>query len=296
MCRRHCTEIALLVLNIGLCAVLVWQTHSQIQLNQLQHQEAQLPNELRQLEESTTAKISELKESLKEELRGAKGKISELEDEVRQLQEDLNILKTTKASQSELDNLSNTVSVLSQTKVNMTEFNNLLSNVSILRERVATKADKDAVLDLTQDVRILESTALNESHYDQLQSEIDMLKWSKINETNFEDLVANVTSLADSTVRTRDFLQLSETVTDFAKQQDLHRLDEKVSSHISSSQRTHSHYDSRISESDGAIRSNTAHITSVENDVRQLKDSTPGLTASWMIASTTVFLILVYMY
>ena len=379
MCRRHCTEIALLVLNIGLCAVLVWLTHSQIQLNQLQHEEAQLPNELRQLEESTTAKISELEESLKEELRGAKGKISELEDEVRQLQKDLDTIQTTKANQSELDHLSNTVSVLSQTKVNMTEFNSLLSNVSILRETVATRADKDIVLDLTADMHTLRATSLNESHYDQLQSGIDMLKGSKVNWTDFEDLVLNVTSLADSTVRTSDFLQFSKTVTDLestthenisllrlnftneigyintaltgkaeqhdvdmltervttlsdttktlnenvqsltnskadqtnlkqlkatvnrlddatAKQKDLHRLDEKVSNHISSSQQTHSQHDSRISGNGGDIRSNTARITSDESDIKQLKDSTPGLTASWMIASTTVSLILVYMY
>ena len=451
MCRRHCTEIALLVLNIGLCAVLVWQTHNQIQLNQLQHQEAQLPNELRQLEESTTAKISELEESLKEELSGAKGKISELEDKVKQLQEDLNMLKTTKASQRELDNLSNTISVLSQTKVNMTEFNSLVSNASILRETVATKADKEVVLDLTADMHMLEITSLNESHYDQLQSGIDTLNWSKVNQTDFEDLVtnvtsltestvrtsdflqlsaalnitcetlantqqtlnatqheltnaqedlynarimvsvlqidfknlvSNVTSLADSTVRTSGFLQLSEIVSDLestthenisllrlnstnqigyintaltekadqhdvdmltervtslsdttvtltafeiladnvqslvtnkadqtnldqlkstvndldwttAKQQDLYRLDVKVSNHISSSQQTQSEHDSRISGNDGDIRSNTVRIISVENDIEQLKDSTPGLTASWMIASMAVSMVIV---
>ena len=163
---------------------------------------------LRQLEDNTTARISELEERQAEELKAAVKRISQLEDELKQY------LETPQGINTSLNGLDQPSCTVSVTEVNTTEFNSLLIDVSILRETVATKADKDAVLDLTQDMRILEATSLNESHYDQLQSGIDALKRSKVDWTDFEDLVLNVTSLADSTVRTSDFLQLSETVND----------------------------------------------------------------------------------
>ena len=244
-----------------------------------------------QLEQQTKLSDGHLLELLRQCEGNATCKISELEDEMRQLKEDLDTLETT--------------------KVNRTELNSLSSDVSDLRETVSTKASKEDVLNLTADVR---ATALN---YDQLQSEIDMLKWSKVGWMDFDNLVSNVTSLSATTVKLTTFETLNDTVQSLttnkanqtsldhlktrvnqldestAKQQDLDSLDGRVSSHISSSQQTHNQHNSRISGNDHNIQSNTARIKSVEDDIQQLKDSTPGLIASWtvMIGSTAVFLV-----
>ena len=84
--------------------------------------------------------------------------------------------------------------------------------------------------------------------------------------------------------------QLDETT---AKQQDLRNLDRTVSSHILFSQQMYNQYDSRISGNGHNIQSNTARINSVEDDIKQLKNSTTGLIASLivMIGSTAMFLV-----
>ena len=139
----------------------------------------------------------------------ATARISELEDEVRQLKGDLSTLEatcSTKASQNKVDHLSITVSTLNATKVENTEFEVLSSTVSSLSQLVTTKADREVVVDLEENLRGLARTALNQSHYDQLQDGIDMLETSKASQKDFETLQSNFTSLADSTVRTSDFV------------------------------------------------------------------------------------------
>ena len=108
--------------------------------------------------------------------------------------------------------------------------------------------------------------------------------------TVFQTLIDTVQSLTTSKA---DHDQLEITVNKLnkttAKQEDLHNLDRNVSSHILSSQQTHKQHDSRIR---GNGHNNTEHI---EDDIRQLKASSPGLAASWipMIACTTLPLVIV---
>ena len=130
----------------------------------------------------------------------ATARISELEDEVRQLKGDLSTLEatcSTKASQNKVDHLSITVSTLNATKVENTEFEILSSTVSSLSQLVTTKADREVVVDLEENLRGLARTALNQSHYDQLQDGIDMLETSKASQEDFETLQSNFTSLAE---------------------------------------------------------------------------------------------------
>jgi hypothetical protein len=157
---------------------------------------------------------------------------------------------------------------------------NFTNQIGYINTALTGKADQLDVDMLTERVTTLSDTTVTLTAFETLKENVQSLRTSKADQTSLDQLESTVNDLDETT----------------AKQQDLHRLDEKVSSHISLSERTHSHYDSRISESDGAIRSNTAHITSVENDVRQLKDSTPGLTASWMIASMAVSMVIVCVY
>ena len=157
---------------------------------------------------------------------------------------------------------------------------NVSNQIRHINTALTSKADEHDVDILTERVTTLSDTTVTLPAFEALKENVQSLATDKADQTSLDQLESIVNDLDETT----------------AKQQDLHKLDEKVSSHISLSERTHSHYDLRISAHDGAIQSNTARITSVENDIKQLKDSTPGLTASWMIASMAVSMVIVCVY
>jgi hypothetical protein len=205
--------------------------------------------------------------------------ISELKTDFEVLVSNVTSISESTVRTSEFLQLSETVYDLTEEiQENISRLNlNVSNQIRHINTTLTSKADEHDVDILTERVTTLSVTL---TAFETLKENVQSLRTSKADQTSLDQLESTVNDLDETT----------------AKQQDLHRLDEKVSSHISLSERTHSHYDSRISESDGAIRSNTAHITSVENDVRQLKDSTPGLTASWMIASMAVSMVIVCVY
>ena len=157
---------------------------------------------------------------------------------------------------------------------------NFTNQIGYVNTALTGKADQHDVDMLTERVTTLSDTTVTLTAFETLKENVQSLTTSKADQTSLDQLQSTVNDLEGTT----------------AKQQDLQRLDVKVSNHISSSQQTHSQHDSRISGNDGDIRSNTARIASVENDIKQLKDSTPGLTASWMIASMAVSMVVVCVY
>jgi hypothetical protein len=157
---------------------------------------------------------------------------------------------------------------------------NFTNQIGYINTALTGKADQLDVDMLTERVTTLSDTTVTLTAFEALEENVQSLTTSKADQTSLDQLKSTVNDLEGTT----------------AKQQDLHRLDVKVSNHISSSQQTHSEHDSRISGNGGDIQSNTARIASVENDIKQLKDSTPGLTASWMIASMAVSMVIVCVY
>ena len=226
----------------------VWLVYSQIQqsqkIDQMQHQFAQavplcvgdlqdtLLNILRQLEDNTAAKISELEENDRrqdEKLRGAMNRISELEDTSQQQEE---YLRVAVARVSELEE-------------------------NDLRQDEELRDAMDKISELEEKVRQFEETV------------------QSLNTTGLKELNAIVDSLSETT----------------AKQDDLDRLDERVTDNIALSQQTHNELNSRINDQNRKVHKNTERITTAERDIKWLKDSVPEQTASWMITSTAVLLV-----
>ena len=219
--------------------------------------------------------------------------------ELTNTQEDLyNARITISALQIDYDDLVSNMTFLADSTVRTSDFlqtvNDLESttheNISLLRlnftnqigyvnTALTGKADQLDVDMLTERVTTLSDTTVTLTAFETLKENVQSLTTNKADQTSLDQLKSTVNDLEGTT----------------AKQQDLHRLDVKVSNHISSSQQTHSEHDSRISGNGGDIRSNTVRIASVENDIKQLKDSTPGQTASWMIAVSMVIVCVYYL-
>ena len=168
----------------------------------------------------------------------------------------------------------------STTQENISHLTQNFSNqIGTINTTLMTKADKHDVDVLTERVSTLSATTVTLTAFEALEDTVQSLKTSKASQASLDQLETRVNTLHDKT-------------------QDLDGLDRKVSSHISSSQQTHEQHDLRISGNDGDIESIKLRIKSVEDDVKQLKDSSPGITASWisMIASTAVSLFIVCVY
>ena len=154
---------------------------------------------------------------------------------------------------------------------------NVSNQIRHINTTLTTKADQHNIDMLIENVTILSVTVAT---FKALEDTVQALRTSKANQTSLDQLEATVNQLDDATV----------------KQQALHRLDGKVSDHISSSQQTHDQHGSRISDNGRKIQSNTDRINTVEDEIQDLKtDSNSGLTASRIsvISSTTLFLVLV---
>ena len=234
------------------------------------------------------------------------------------LQQALQHLQLSKASQTDFENLSSEVEVLANNTVrtdtflssidtventtlllqqsihelelNFTSLNGtvyqisatLINNLTAL-EVASSREDED----ILQELRVLADNTLNYTHYDHLQQELQHLQSSKASQIEFENLLSEVEVLANNTVRSDTFLSSIGTVgnTTLLLQQSIHDL--RIN--LTSLNGTVHHISATLTTNTGNIDSNSDRITELEN-------ASPRLTASWMTTMACVSVILVTVF
>ena len=241
-----------------------------------------------------------------------------------------------KADQQEVDSLSDQLTQLATLTVG---FEDLTANLTSLREATA-RADQelrkeiddlaDGTINRThhdelQDiVNMFAATKANQSDFEALQAKVAIL--SEDMQSSIDTLNHNITSLKrDMQVGERDIAELNgrvatlEGVLDVLEQtvdslkrgkanatelEDLQEkekgLDDRVTTHISSSQATHEELSSDITGNEGAILSMSDRISSVETSISdletQVSDSTQEIRGSYVTTVISVLVTLVAVF
>ena len=240
-----------------------------------------------------------------------------------------------KADQQEVDSLSDQLTQLATLTVGRGEFEDLTANLASLREATA-RADQE----LRKEIDDLADGTINRTHHDELQDIVNMFAATKANQSDFEALQAKVASLSEITdtlnhnitslkrdmqVGERDIAELNgrvatlEGVLDVLEQtvdslkrgkanatelEDLQEkekgLDDRVTTHISSSQATHEELSSDITGNEEAILSMSDRISSVETSISELEtqvsDSTQEIRGSYVTTVISVLVTLVAVF
>ena len=244
-----------------------------------------------------------------------------------------------KADQQEVDSLSDQLTQLATLTVWRGEFEDLTANLTSLREATA-RADQelreeiddlaDGTINRThhdelQDiVNMFAATKANQSDFEALQAKVAIL--SENMQSSIDTLNHNITSLKrDMQVGERDIAELNgrvatlEGVLDVLEQtvdslkrgkanatelEDLQEkekgLDDRVTTHISSSQDTHEEISSDITGNKEAIQSMSDRISSVETSISELEtqvsDSTQEIRGLYVTTVISVLVTLVAVF
>ena len=265
--------------------------------------------------------------------------LEQLSITVTGLAADTNTSLASKADQQEVDSLSDQLTQLATLTVERGEFEDLTANLASLREATA-RADQelrkeiddlaDGTINRThhdelQDiVNMFAATKANQSDFEALQAKVAIL--SEDMQSSIDTLNHNITSLKrDIQVGERDIAELNgrvatlEGVLDVLEQtvdslkrgkanatelEDLQEkekgLDDRVTTHISSSQATHEGLSSDITWNEGAILSMSDRISSVETSISdletQVSDSTQEIRGSYVTTVISVLVTLVAVF